>query len=265
MAGPGLIAAMRLATFNVNSIRRRVPHLLRFLERHQPDLVVLQELKCKTEEFPAMEIAGSGYRMGALGQPGGRNGVAVLARGDFSMVADVLPGEPEDAQARFVAVTFQGVTVAGIYLPNGNSGGEEGLAYKWRWMDRLRAWAAARLDAFEPLAILGDYNVCPTEVDLAPGALPPTDALVHPESRARWLALTHLGLTDAMLAVHPQHPPFTYWDYGSAFEQNRGLRIDHALLSAELAERLMAAGVDTDARAEESPSDHAPVWFDIAD
>jgi exodeoxyribonuclease-3 len=256
---------MRLATFNVNSIRRRVPHLLRFLERHQPDLVLLQELKCRTEEFPAMEISASGYRMGALGQPGGRNGVAVLARGDFSLIGDALPGEPEDVQARFVAVKFRGLTVAGIYLPNGNSGGEEGLAYKWRWMDRLRGWAAARLDAFEPLAILGDYNVCPTDADLAPGALPPTDALVHPESRARWRALTHLGLTDALLALHPRHTPFTYWDYGAAFEQNRGLRIDHALLSPELAERLIAAEVDTSARAEESPSDHAPVWFDISD
>jgi exodeoxyribonuclease-3 len=255
---------MRLATFNVNSIRRRAPHLLRFLERHSPDLVVLQELKCKTEEFPAVELAASGYRMHALGQAGGRNGVAVLARGDFELLAEALPGDAEDAQARFLAARFQGVAVAGIYLPNGNSGGAEGIAYKWRWMERLRDWAAARLDAFEPLAILGDFNVCPTEADLAPGALPPTDALVHPESRARWRALTHLGLTDALLALHPQHPPFTYWDYGSAFEQNRGLRIDHALLSAELAERLSGCGVDTDARAEESPSDHAPVWVDLA-
>jgi len=256
---------MRLATFNVNSIRRRVPHLGRFLTRHQPDIVFLQELKCRTEEFPALELAGTGYRVHALGQQGGRNGVAVLARVEFEVLAEVLPADAQDAQARFIAVRAGGITAAGIYLPNGNSGGEEGIAYKWRWMDRLRAWASTRLDAFEPLAILGDFNVCPTERDLMPGALPPLDALVHPESRARWRALTHLGLTDALLALHPDDAPFTYWDYGAAFEQNRGLRIDHALLSAELAERLTACGVDLAARSEEQPSDHAPVWIDLAD
>ncbi|WP_027283968.1 exodeoxyribonuclease III [Rubritepida flocculans] len=256
---------MRLATFNVNSIRRRVPHLLRFLERCAPDLVVLQELKCRSEEFPAMELSASGYTLHALGQGGGRNGVAVLARGEFALLAEALPGEEGDAQARFLALAWRGLTVAGLYLPNGNSGGEEGLAYKWRWMERLRLWAAAQLDAFRPLALLGDFNVCPTEADLAPGALAPTDALVHPESRARFRALTHLGLTDALLALHPEHPPFTYWDYGAAFEQNRGLRIDHALLSAELAERLVRAEVDLAARAEENPSDHAPVWIELSD
>jgi len=254
---------MRLATFNVNSIRRRVPHLQRFLERHGPDVVFLQELKCKTEEFPAMDFAGSGYRLHVVGQPGGRNGVAVLAQPDFQVLAEALPGEDVDSHARFLAIEVAGMVAAGIYLPNGNSGGAEGMAYKWRWMDRLRAWAATQLDAFKPLAILGDFNVCPTDADLAPGALPPTDALVHPESRARWRALTHLGLTDALLALHPAEAPYTYWDYGSAFEQNRGLRIDHALLSAELAERLVGCGVDTTARSEESPSDHAPVWIEL--
>lgn len=256
---------MRLATFNVNSIRRRVPHLLRFLERHQPDLVFLQELKCKTEEFPALELAGSGYRIHAVGQQGGRNGVAVLGRVDFEVIAETLPGEDTDEQARFLAARTGGVVVAGIYLPNGNSGGAEGMAYKWRWMDRLREWAAPHLEAFTPLAILGDFNVCPTQRDLFPGALPPLDALVHPESRARWRAMEHLGLTDALRALHPQDAPYTYWDYGSAFETNRGLRIDHALLSAELAERLRACGVDTTARSEDQPSDHAPVWIEWAD
>ena len=256
---------MRLASFNVNSIRRRVPHLTRFLERHQPDLVFLQELKCQTEEFPALELGGTGYRMQAVGQPGGRNGVAVLSRIDFEVIAESLDGEAEDAHARFIAIRAAGLVAAGIYLPNGNSGGAEGMAYKWRWMDRLRGWAATQLDSFTPLAILGDFNVCPTERDMVPGALPPMDALVHPESRARWRALEHLGLTDAVLALHPHDAPFTYWDYGAAFEQNRGLRIDHALLSAELAERLTGCGVDIAARAEEQPSDHAPVWVEWAD
>ena len=259
---------LRLASFNVNSIRRRVPHLRRFLQRQAPDLVFLQELKCRTEEFPALELADLGYRIAANGQAGGRNGVAVLGRIPFELVAEALPGEAEDAQARFQEVRLaDGTHVAGLYLPNGNSGGEDGFAYKLRWMERLAALARARLDAFTPLALLGDFNVCPTEADLAPGALPPTDALVRPETRARFRALLHLGLTDALRALHPapEGTPFTYWDYGPAFEVNRGLRIDHVLLSPELAERLADAGVDTAARAEEQPSDHAPVWCDLAD
>jgi exodeoxyribonuclease-3 len=258
----------RLASFNVNSIRRRVPHLKRFLARHAPDLVFLQETKCRTEEFPSLDLADTGYRMHAFGQQGGRNGVAVLGRVDFELLSETLPGEAEDAQARFLEVRLaSGAQVAGIYLPNGNSGGEEGFAYKLRWMDRLAALAQARLDAFIPFAILGDFNVCPTEADLLPGALPPTDALVRPESRARFRHLLNLGLTDALRALHPAaaDTPFTYWDYGPAFETNRGLRIDHMMLSPELAERLVDAGVDTVARAEEQPSDHAPVWCEIAD
>jgi exodeoxyribonuclease-3 len=250
---------VRLATFNVNSIRRRVPHLLRFLARFSPDLVVLQELKCRTEEFPALEVEASGYRSHAVGQPGGRNGVAVLSRVPFRVVAERLPGDEADDQARYLEVEAMGARIAGIYLPNGNSGGAEGFAYKLRWMERLRAVAADRLDAFLPFAILGDFNVCPTDADLAPGALPPTDALVRPEARAAFRALLHLGLTDALRALHPDDAPYTYWDYGPAFEANRGLRIDHALLSPDLAERLASAAVDVAARAEEQPSDHAPV------
>ncbi|MCX7686275.1 MAG: exodeoxyribonuclease III [Acetobacteraceae bacterium] len=250
---------MRLATFNVNSIRRRVPHLLRFLKRYEPDLAVLQELKCRTEEFPALEIEAAGYRCHALGQPGGRNGVAVVSRLPFEVVAERLPGDEADDQARYLEVEARGIRIAGIYLPNGNSGGEDGFSYKIRWMERLREVASDRLDSFTPFAILGDFNVCPTDADLAPGALPPTDALVRPEARAAFRALLHLGLTDALRALHPEDAPYTYWDYGPAFEANRGLRIDHALLSPELAERLLSAEVDVAARAEEHPSDHAPV------
>jgi exodeoxyribonuclease III len=253
----------RLASFNVNSIRRRVPHLRRFLERHQPDLVFLQELKCRTEEFPALELAGTGYEARAFGQPGGRNGVAVLGRIPFSVTAEALPGEPEDAQARFVAVAAAGMEMAGIYLPNGNSGGAEGYAYKLRWLGRLADWLAPRLEACTPVAVLGDFNVCPTDADLASGALPATDALVRPESRAAFRRLLFAGMTDALAALHPGQAPYTYWDYGPAFDQDRGLRIDHALLSPELAERLRGAGVDTTARSEAEPSDHAPVWIDL--
>ncbi|WP_135466024.1 exodeoxyribonuclease III [Crenalkalicoccus roseus] len=254
---------MRLATFNVNSIRRRLPHLRRFLQRLAPDLVFLQEIKCRTEEFPALDLADLGYRAHAVGQVGGRNGVAVLGRIPFTVAAEALPGEEGDTQARYLEVEAAGARLAGVYVPNGNSGGEDGFAYKLRWMDRLAARVRERLDAFAPFAVLGDFNVCPTEADLAPGALPPGDALVRPEARARFRALLHLGMTDALRALHPEDAPFTYWDYGPAFESNRGLRIDHILLSPELAERLTACGVDIEARAEEQPSDHAPVWCDL--
>lgn len=212
-----------------------------------------------------MDFADLGYRVHAVGQAGGRHGVAVLGRVPFEVVAERLPGEEDDAQARYVEVRAAGMRAAGIYLPNGNSGGEDGYAYKLRWMARLRELAAARLDAFEPLAILGDFNVCPTDADFAPGSMPSTDALVRPETRAAFRALLNLGLTDAVRALHPADTVWTYWDYGPAFEQNRGLRIDHALLSAELAERLVRTAVEVDTRAEEQPSDHAPVMFDLAD
>ncbi|WP_137176894.1 exodeoxyribonuclease III [Roseomonas sp. AR75] len=255
---------MRLASFNVNSIRRRAGHVRRFLDRKQPDLLFLQELKCRTEECPSLEFEGSGYRVHAVGQSGGRNGVAVLGRIPFEVVSEALPGDPADSQARYIEVSAAGIRVAGIYLPNGNSGGDEGYGYKLAWMARLRELAQARLDAFLPFAVLGDFNVCPTEIDLAPRALPPTDALVRPETRAAWRALEHLGLTDAVRALHPAERIYTYWDYGANFDANVGLRIDHALLSAELAERLAAAEVDVMPRSEESPSDHTPVLIDLA-
>jgi len=254
---------IRLATFNVNSIRRRVGHVRRFLERKQPDLLFLQELKCKTEEFPALDFADTGYRVHAVGQQGGRNGVAVLGRIGFEVVADSLPGDDGDGHARYIEVSAAGMRAAGIYLPNGNSGGEDGFAYKLAWMERLRRLVQERLDAFQPFAVLGDFNVCPTALDLAAGALPPTDALVRPETRAAWRALEHLGMTDALRALHPTERLYTYWDYGANFELNRGLRIDHALLSAELAERLQASEVDIAPRAEDQPSDHTPVLIDL--
>jgi exodeoxyribonuclease-3 len=187
----------------------------------------------------------------------------VLGRIPFDVVLEALPGDADDTQARYVEVAAAGMRAAGIYLPNGNSGGDEGYGYKLSWMARLRVLAQERLDAFLPLAILGDFNVCPTALDLAPGALPPTDALVRPETRAAWRALEHLGLTDALRALHPAERLYTYWDYGANFELNRGLRIDHALLSAELAERLAGSSVDVAPRAEESPSDHTPVIIEL--
>jgi len=187
--------------------------------------------------------------------------VAVLARVPFEVVHRALPGLPaEDAQARAIEVTAAEVALIGIYLPNGNSGGPEGFAYKLRWMEALRARAAALLAAGTPLAIVGDFNVCPTDADMAAGALAPGDALVRPETRARFRSLLWLGLTDAVRTLHPGEKIYTFWDYqAGAWRRDAGLRIDHVLLSAELAERLSEAEPDRAERDREKASDHVPV------
>ena len=256
---------MRLATWNVNSIRQRAPHLRAWLARVQPDILFLQELKCEAAQFPRDGLEALGYRAEIVGQKS-YNGVAALSRVPLRITHRALPGLPEDdAQARYIEGELDDGTAAiGIYLPNGNSGGADGFAYKLAWMEALRARAAALLAAGREVAILGDYNVCPEDRDLAPGALSPGDALLHPDARARFRALLWLGLTDALRALHPTERIFTFWDYqAGAWARDRGLRIDHALLSAGLAERLTGAMVDRDERGMEKASDHVPVVVEI--
>ncbi len=255
---------MKLATWNVNSIRQREQHVLRFLARAAPDILVLQEIKCEAHAFPALAFQAAGYRAEVVGQKS-YNGVAVLSRVPMEITHRALPGLPEgDAQARYIELVSDGITVIGIYLPNGNSGGPAGYDYKLAWMDRLAERAAALLEDDVPLVVTGDFNVCPTQEDLAPGALSPTDALVRPETRARYRRLLWLGLTDAVRALHPTGPVYTFWDYqAGAWQRDMGLRIDHALLSADLAERLIAAAPERAARAEEQPSDHVPVVIEL--
>jgi exodeoxyribonuclease-3 len=255
---------VKLATWNVNSIRQREQHVLRFLARAAPDILVLQEIKCEAHAFPALAFQAAGYRAEVVGQKS-YNGVAVLSRVPMEITHRALPGLPEgDAQARYIELVSDGITVIGIYLPNGNSGGPAGYDYKLAWMDRLAERAAALLEDDVPLVVTGDFNVCPTQEDLAPGALSPTDALVRPETRARYRRLLWLGLTDAVRALHPTGPVYTFWDYqAGAWQRDMGLRIDHALLSADLAERLIAAAPERAARAEEQPSDHVPVVIEL--
>lgn len=257
---------MRIATWNVNSIRQRAPHVRAWLERTQPDLLFLQEIKCEAPQFPTEPFAELGYRCEIVGQKS-YNGVAALARIPFEITHRALPGLPEDdAQARYIeGRTADGTTIAGIYLPNGNSGAEAGFAYKLAWMDALHARAAALLETDTPLAILGDFNVCPEDRDLAAGALPPGDALVRPESRARFRSLLWLGLTDALRALHPNDRLFTFWDYqAGAWPRDTGLRIDHALLSPQLAERLTRAEADKAERGMDKASDHVPVVVELS-
>ncbi|MDR3536363.1 MAG: exodeoxyribonuclease III [Acetobacteraceae bacterium] len=255
---------MKIATWNVNSIRQREAHVRRWLEACLPDILLLQEIKSETATFPALPFHGLGYTAEAVGQKS-YNGVAVLARIPFTVRERALPGLPEgDAQARYIEIEAEGVVIAGIYLPNGNSGGEAGFAYKLAWMDRLAERAEALLAVDTPLVIAGDYNVCPTDEDYAPGALSPGDALLHPESRARFRRLLWSGLTDAVRAVHPHGTQYTFWDYqAGAWQRDLGLRIDHALLSPTLAERLVAAAPDREERAQPQPSDHVPVMIEL--
>ncbi len=256
---------MKIATWNVNSIRQRESHVQRWLQRCQPDVLFLQEIKCETSAFPALTYHGLGYTTDAVGQKS-YNGVAVVSRLPFTVTHRALPGLPgDDAQARYIEIETAGLTAIGIYLPNGNSRGDEGFTYKLAWMDRLAARAKRLLEQDRPLVIVGDFNVCPTDDDLAPGALAASDALVRPESRQRFRTLLWLGLTDAVRAVHPHGTQYTFWDYqAGAWQRDMGLRIDHALLSPTLAERLIAAAPDREERAQPQPSDHVPVTIELS-
>ena len=196
--------------------------------------------------------------------------MAILSRIPVEVVHRALPGLPEgDAQARYIEVQVPDaagpITVGNLYLPNGNSGGDVGYAYKLRWMELLADRAHVLLDADEPMLFAGDYNVCPTDDDFAPGTLSPADALVRPETRARFRTLQWFGLTDAIRAVQPSGPVYTFWDYqAGAWPRDQGLRIDHALLSPGLAERLVSAVPDRAERGMAQPSDHVPVVVEIA-
>jgi exodeoxyribonuclease-3 len=243
---------MKIATWNVNSIRQREAHVQRWLARVQPDILVLQEIKCEATSFPALAFHGLGYQTEIVGQKS-YNGVAALGRVPFVVTHRALPGlSADDVQARYIEVETGGITVIGIYLPNGNSGGEAGYAYKLAWMDRLAERASVLLEADIPFVISGDFNVAPT------------DALVRPETRARFRRLLWLGLTDAVRALHPTGRVYTFWDYqGAAWPRDSGLRIDHALLSPSLAERLVAAAPDREERGADQPSDHVPLLIEF--
>lgn len=255
---------MQLATWNVNSIRARGRHVARFLGERRPDVLLLQELKCEEDSFPAADFRALGYHAELVGQKG-YNGVAVLSRTPVAVRHRRLPRLREGAaEARYLEFTAAGVTVVNIYAPNGNSGGEAGFAAKLAFLAQLAARAEALLAEDTPLALGGDFNVAPEAVDVAPGTLPPTDALVRPESRAAFRRLLWLGLTCAVRAFRPNGPAYTFWDYqGGAFDRDLGLRIDHVLLSPTLAERLTAVEICRAERAAEQPSDHVPVLISL--
>ncbi len=251
---------VKIATWNVNSIKVRIPHLVDWVKEAQPDIVLLQELKVLDQHFPRMAIDELGYNMVIVGQKT-YNGVAILSKKPIEVEHACLPGDCSDEQARYVEAVIGSFRVASIYLPNGNPVGTEKFSYKLNWLDRLIRHTQTLLSYEEPLVLGGDFNVCPSDEDVYDPAGFADDALCRPESRARFRSLCHLGLTDAIRAFHPHPHVYTYWDYQAGrWNRDEGLRIDHLLLSPQAADRLIASGIDRGPRGMDKPSDHTPVW-----
>jgi exodeoxyribonuclease III len=255
---------VRIATYNVNGIKARLPRLVEWLTETKPDIVCLQELKSSDETIPVADIEAAGYGAVWHGQKA-FNGVAILARGEQPiLVRTGLDGEAEDEQSRYIEADVAGLRIASLYLPNGNPQPGPKFDYKLRWMERLRARAAELLCLEIPTILAGDYNVIPTDADIAYPSSMADDALMQPESRAAFRRLCTQGWTDALHARFPVSPPWTYWDYqAGALQRDAGFRIDHLLLSPEAADRLTAAGVDKDYRMREKASDHAATWIEL--
>jgi exodeoxyribonuclease III len=261
------VSTMRIATWNVNSIKQRIDSARTWLAERQPDIVCLQETKCVDDAFPRIEFESLGYNVAVHGQKT-FNGVALLSKFPFDEVRNGLPGDDQDDHARFiegVVSTSKGaLRVASIYLPNGNPPDTEKYTYKIGWMKRLAAYARERLSLEEPLIMAGDYNVIPTAADARNPQAWTGDALFLPKTRDQFRTLINLGLTDAVRATSDDPGLYTFWDYqAGAWQKNNGIRIDHVLLSPLAADRLSGVGIDRHVRTWEKPSDHVPVWVDL--
>src|ERR1700736_737531 len=253
---------MKIATFNINNINRRLPNLLRWLRAAKPDIVALQELKSADADFPLSMIEKAGYGAVWRGQKSW-NGVAILARNaDPVLIRTELPGGPDDREARYIEAAVGGVFGTSLYLPNGNPQPGPKFDYKLDWFRRLKLHAAKFLKSDIPVVLAGDYNVAPTELDIYPTRSWDKDALIQPKSRAAFASLVAQGWCDAIRTLHPAKPMFTFWDYKrNRWPRDAGLRLDHLLLSPALTPRLIKGGVDRELRGEDGASDHAPAWI----
>jgi exodeoxyribonuclease-3 len=255
---------VKVASWNVNSIKARLPNVLDWMAAAQPDVLCLQETKCPEADFPLLEIKGLGYHVETAGQRS-YNGVALLTKEPARDLVKGLPGDPADEQARYIEATVGDLRIASIYLPNGNPVDSEKFPYKLAWMDRLCAHAGALLEREVPLVLAGDYNICPGDEDVYDPVGWRNDALCRPESRARFRRLIHLGFTDAFRALHAEPHVYTFWDYQAGrWYRDEGLRIDHLLLSPQAADRLSACAVDKGPRGKDKASDHTPIWCELA-
>jgi exodeoxyribonuclease III len=252
---------MKIATFNINNVRRRLPNLLGWLRTARPDVVCLQELKCTQEDFPAVELEQAGYGAVWRGQKTW-NGVAILARkAEPVLTRTALPGDSNDTEARYIEAAVRGIVIACLYLPNGNPQPGPKFEYKLAWFKRLHKHAAVFIKDDLPVVLAGDYNVAPDTLDIYPTRSWDNDALIQPKSRAAFKKLVDQGWCDAIRTLHPDQPMFTFWDYKrNRWPRDAGLRLDHLLLSPQLAPRLVKAGVDRRIRGEDGASDHAPTW-----
>ncbi len=254
---------MKLATWNVNSINQRLPILRDWLATHKPDALLLQELKCMDEKFPLAEVEACGYQAAVFGQKSW-NGVAILSPHPIEDVMRGLPGDSTDEQSRYIEATIKGMRVGCIYLPNGNPVDSEKYPYKLAWMARLKNHAKALLDKEIPFALGGDYNIIPEPRDCHDPAAWSEDALFRLESRRAYRAIVNLGLTDALRAINDNDNEYTFWDYqAGAWPRNHGIRIDHFLLSPQLADRLQSAEIDKAPRDLEKASDHTPLMITL--
>ena len=255
---------MKIATLNINNINKRLPNLLGWLRAAKPDVACLQELKSTDAAFPAAELRRAGYQAVWRGEKSW-NGVAILARGmEPVLTRTELPGNPRDAQSRYIEAAVSGILIGCLYAPNGNPQPGAKFDYKLAWLERLIRHAATLRKANVPAVLIGDYNIVPTEHDIYPTKSHDKNALVQPQSRAAFARLIKQGWTDALRALHPAERIYTFWDYmRNRWPRDAGLRLDHILLSPDLAARLKAAGVDRAVRGKPNASDHAPVWVEL--
>ncbi len=254
---------MLVASWNVNSITARLPNVLDWLKKNAPDVVLLQELKCMEEKFPAMELKAAGYESAVHGQKT-YNGVAILSKHKIEDVKKALPGDDKDEQSRYIEATIKGVRVASIYLPNGNPVDSEKYPYKLKWFDRLIDHARTLLAEETPVLLGGDYNVIPEARDCHDPAAWQEDALFRLDSRKKLRTLLNLGFTDCFRVFNKKDHQYTFWDYqAGAWQKNNGIRIDHFLASPQAADRLQACTIDSDPRGKEKASDHTPIIVEI--
>jgi len=255
---------MKIATFNINNVVKRLENLVAWLDATQPDVVCLQETKVVDTLFPVQALAEAGYTAVFKGERT-YNGVAILARGAEPVVTRrSLPGDPADPQSRYIEAAINGVLVGCIYAPNGNPVPGPKFAYKLAWLERLHVHARSLLDAGVPVVLAGDYNVVPTDFDIYRHKSRGRDAVIQPQARAAFRRLLEQGWTDALRTLHPDEPLFTFWDYfRDAWGRNSGMRLDHFLLSPDLFDRLEDGEVDAFVRPEPGASDHAPAWIEL--
>jgi|TARA_B100001750_G_C15515092_1_gene606471 exodeoxyribonuclease-3 len=258
---------MKIATWNVNSVRVRLPHVIDWLKISNCDVLLLQETKTVNETFPSSEFESINYKVAIVGQKS-YNGVAVISKFPTKILETSLPGDKKDSQARYLEVSIQEkknkIRLGSIYLPNGNPINTDKFTYKISWMDRLIEHAKKLIENEEITILAGDYNVIPEEIDVYDPAGWEKDALFHPTTRSKYREILNLGFYSSIRLIHPGKKIFSYWDYfAGSFQKNKGLLIDHILLSPQACDKLIDSGIDTSPREKDKPSDHTPVWCSL--